>query len=225
MATPISILLQEPTKTESFHQPRPVNSSTRGRKPSKCPPRKKHPPQRGMGVAQLERLRLQEWRKTMIEANQMDSLSHLQLPVDDPLKVNRIPVQYGSVISNGSGGFGVGHQFFANPYLVGAPVQLGLSSSNSASAVFETSKELSSMPKIITQQCAHTRCDLCFKGMEVAAVHRKGNSANGRVIVEYEFFPGKSGDHKSTCSKDMEASVAVGTNASNFVDLSLKLSF
>ncbi|CAJ1957063.1 unnamed protein product [Sphenostylis stenocarpa] len=83
--------------------------------------------------------------------------------------------------------------------------------------------------------CA-TPIDEC---VEVVAVHRRGNSANGRVFMEYEFFPGKDG--RSTTSKELELptvrSVAVGgaeassitaaaygDSASNYIDLSLKLS-
>ncbi|XWS27937.1 hypothetical protein CRYUN_Cryun25bG0023300 [Craigia yunnanensis] len=69
--------------------------------------------------------------------------------------------------------------------------------------------------------------------VDVTAIHRKGNSiGTGSVLMEYEFFPGKSS--KSTSSKEWklpaEASVGVGgeasyANASNSVDLSLKLSY
>jgi len=71
------------------------------------------------------------------------------------------------------------------------------------------------------------------------AVHRRGNSTSGRVFMEYEFFPGKDG--RGTTSKELEfpttGSVAVGSgeassitaaaygdSASNYIDLSLKLS-
>ncbi|KAJ4843012.1 hypothetical protein Tsubulata_005393 [Turnera subulata] len=80
------------------------------------------------------------------------------------------------------------------------------------------------------------------EGVEVVAIHRKGTSAGGSVFMEYEFFPGKNG--KSTPFKEIgfpsEASVAAAdeaswattsdysgyraSNASNSVDLSLKLS-
>ncbi|XVF04064.1 hypothetical protein REPUB_Repub05bG0049000 [Reevesia pubescens] len=69
--------------------------------------------------------------------------------------------------------------------------------------------------------------------VDVVAIHRKGNSiGTGSVLMEYEFFPGKSS--RNTSSKEWElpaeASVAVGdeasyANASNSVDLSLKLSY
>ncbi|QHO31659.1 hypothetical protein HN51_019840 [Arachis hypogaea] len=40
------------------------------------------------------------------------------------------------------------------------------------------------------------------EGVEVVAVHRKGNSVCGRVFMEYEFFPGKDG--RGTSSKELE---------------------
>ncbi|XP_022632671.1 protein SPOROCYTELESS [Vigna radiata var. radiata] len=77
------------------------------------------------------------------------------------------------------------------------------------------------------------------ESVEVVAVHRRGNSASGRVFMEYEFFPGKDG--RGTTPKELElptiGSVAVGggeassitaaaygDSASNYIDLSLKLS-
>ena len=75
--------------------------------------------------------------------------------------------------------------------------------------------------------------------MEVVAVHRRGNSGCGRVFMEYEFFPGKDGS--GTTSKELElpsigsvsvgggeassiTAAAYGDSASNYVDLSLRLS-
>ncbi|RVW57964.1 hypothetical protein CK203_114403 [Vitis vinifera] len=73
---------------------------------------------------------------------------------------------------------------------------------------------------------------------EVVAVHRKGNSVNGRIFMEYEFFPGKGEASTSVVGGGGgggEASLAIPTaeaatttssrNASNVVDLSLKLSY
>ncbi|XP_022753959.1 protein SPOROCYTELESS [Durio zibethinus] len=69
--------------------------------------------------------------------------------------------------------------------------------------------------------------------VDVVAIHRKGNSiGTGSVLMEYEFFPGKSNRNTSTKERKLpaEASAAVGgeasyANASNCVDLSLKLSY
>ncbi|XVF70424.1 hypothetical protein PTKIN_Ptkin11bG0160600 [Pterospermum kingtungense] len=77
--------------------------------------------------------------------------------------------------------------------------------------------------------------------VDVVAIHRKGNSmGTGSVLMEYEFFPEKSSSsssRSSTSSKEWklaasEASVGVmgdeashHANASNCVDLSLKLSY
>uniref|UniRef100_A0A0R0GVC1 Uncharacterized protein n=1 Tax=Glycine max TaxID=3847 RepID=A0A0R0GVC1_SOYBN len=84
--------------------------------------------------------------------------------------------------------------------------------------------------------CSTPNLDEC---VEVVAVHRRGNSGCGRVFMEYEFFPGKDGS--GTTSKELElpsiGSVSVGggeassitvaaygDSASNYVDLSLRLS-
>ncbi|KAF9666852.1 hypothetical protein SADUNF_Sadunf16G0271800 [Salix dunnii] len=317
MATSLSLFLmpsddkkQEPTLTISTKPAEPTRTtSTRTRKPTatnKCQTRKKQP-RRGMGVAQLENLRIQERWKAITETNQIGSLNlqpDQQLLVFDPFNNNdNQMVQYGTAVNygvpmrsngvvfngffgwdhqdgvavkrvnefnaNNNGGFGSG-QVLDNPYMVGSsPVHLA---GAPAAAVREASKELSSVPKAMQKQKKYepTCCDLCFKmggfsaraatsafyanhnhnsneGVESMAVHGKGNNAMGRkVIMEYEFFPGRNG--KSTCFKDMEspnaeASVAVGTgeascvttysdysaysasDASNSIDLSLKLSY
>ncbi|KAH1144336.1 hypothetical protein GLYMA_12G217800v4 [Glycine max] len=85
--------------------------------------------------------------------------------------------------------------------------------------------------------CATTpNLDEC---VEVVAVHRRGNSGSGRVFMEYEFFPVKDGN--DTTSKELElpsigsvvvggaeassiTAAAYGDSASNYVDLSLRLS-
>ncbi|MBZ5798044.1 hypothetical protein K8353_49355, partial [Burkholderia contaminans] len=56
---------------------------------------------------------------------------------------------------------GVGSgQVLMNPYMVGNPVQVG-----NGRAAFETSKELSSIPKMVVMMQQHepTRCDYCVK--------------------------------------------------------------
>ncbi|XP_039040980.1 protein SPOROCYTELESS-like [Hibiscus syriacus] len=67
----------------------------------------------------------------------------------------------------------------------------------------------------------------------VLAIHKKGNSAGtGSYVMEYEFFPGKTG--RNTASKEwelpQEGSFSLGdeashASASNCFDLSLKLSY
>ncbi|KAJ6753676.1 PROTEIN SPOROCYTELESS [Salix purpurea] len=314
MATSLSLFLmpsddkkQEPTMAISTKPAEPTRTTTtRTRKPTttnKCQTRKKQP-RRGMGVAQLENLRIQERWKAITETNQIGSLNlqpAQQMHVFDPFNNNDnqmvqcgttvnygVPMRSNGVVFNGflgwdhqdgvavkrvdefnannyNGGFGSG-QVLVNPYMVGSsPVhQAGAP----AAAVREASKELSSIPKVMQKQKQYD--PTCLKmggfsaraatsafyanhnhnnneGVEAMAVPRKGNNAMGRkVIMEYEFFPGKNG--KNTCFKDMEsptaeASVAVGTgeascvttysdyssysasDASNSIDLSLKLSF
>ena len=75
--------------------------------------------------------------------------------------------------------------------------------------------------------------------MEVVAIHRKGDTMNGRIFMEYEFFPEKDGRGAASKELQLPTSVAasVGGEASsvtaaslgdptdpNFIDLSLKLS-
>ncbi|KAE8703219.1 Met-10+ like family protein isoform 1 [Hibiscus syriacus] len=71
------------------------------------------------------------------------------------------------------------------------------------------------------------------KTVDVLAIHKKVNSAGtGSYVMEYEFFPGKNG--RNTASNEwelpQEGSFSFGdeashANASNCVDLSLKLSY
>nr|XP_023929272.1 uncharacterized protein LOC112040621 [Quercus suber] len=279
-----------------YEETKSPTSKTRGRKPSKGPTQKKQP-QRGLGVEKLERLRIQERWKKMTE---FPSLPDPQPPLHCQTHVSgSVPVQYrapappSSVVNgscacgagNGGAGFGgtfgmlMSNQVVLNPYAgIGVP---------DPRVFVETSRELSSMPKL--QSVPHN-CDLCLKkkrfnggnigfdggrdqnseispisgsgfhgsnlenipnftsnfgatrnldqGVEVVAIHRKGNSMGGSVFMEYEFFPGKSG--RGTSSKGLElpreVSVAVGgepsyptTTAycatSSSVDLSLKLSY
>ncbi|KAJ6332878.1 hypothetical protein OIU77_008848 [Salix suchowensis] len=160
----------------------------------------------------------------------------------------------GGVVAKRVDGFNVNNndrigsgQVFVNQYMVGSvPVhQVG---APAPASVFEASKELSSIPKVMQQQqYESSRFDLCFKmggfsaraarntapyanhnhnnnevTSEVMTVHRKGtNSPMGRkVIMEYEFFPGKNGT--GACFKEMEfpspeAPVAVGDGEASCV--------
>ncbi|KAJ6417269.1 hypothetical protein OIU84_003057 [Salix udensis] len=298
MSTPLSLFLmpnngskQEPTQAMAIStktaEPARRSSATSQSKRSttrKCQTRKKQR-QRGMGVAQLESLRIQERWKAITEANQNIGAFNLQptqqLHDHHPFNYNNNNnnnnqmMQYGTTVNCGvptssSGGVFNGFLGWGSPgtiWLDRSPVhQVG---------VFEASKELSSIPKVMQQQQQYesSRFDLCFKmggfsaraarntappyanhnhnnevTSEVMTVHRKGtNSPMGRkVIMEYEFFPGKNGT--GACFKEMdfpspEAPVAVGggeascvttysdysgysaSNASNSIDLSLKLSY
>ncbi|XP_021288713.1 protein SPOROCYTELESS [Herrania umbratica] len=323
MATSLTLLTpnaNNPTAKALEDEARPAVEfvkSNKGRKPTGKGPYQKKQPQRGMGVAQLERLRLQEKWKKMTEATTTTiTTPTTQLP-SDPIGTATVPVlhavaNYGvpMMINGGNGGLlgwgdtaglvmqrVVGNGGFGGlngQVLVGAPGSVQVAC---GAGVVEASKELSSMPKL--QHCKPDRCDVCFKKkrcngdnvrfnggfnqfgqilpskgdhflgwnqdnnqnineeingfsaraarsaaayagqmninetVEVVAIHRKGSSTGtGSVLMEYEFFPGKSS--RSTSSKEWElpaeASVAVGgeasyANASNCVDLSLKLSY
>ncbi|KAG7957431.1 hypothetical protein I3843_11G174100 [Carya illinoinensis] len=337
MATPLLLMASGQTASEDktgalfgTEGIKPEAGKTRGRKSSRGPSQKKQP-QRGLGVAQLERLRLQERCKKIAEIPQVQSFNHLDpqrqyktpiLPCTD--QVGSVPVQFGAPLHcaptpvvNGCGGLvvqrvgnggGFGGLYYGGSSGMGAVVmgdQVGMDAYGGigdpdprvfVGTVFETSKELSSMPKM---HYGPQHCDVCFKikyfngrnigfnggrenyseisplinsshdfmesnlenipnltgetcnfggtapsrscrnlddqGVEVVAVHRKGNSRGGSVLMEYEFFPGKNG--RGTSSKALEeASVAVDGEASyltsaaysstsNSVDLSLKLSY
>ncbi|XP_050245934.1 uncharacterized protein LOC126693920 isoform X2 [Quercus robur] len=309
--TPLFLMASHPTMNTVYEETKSPTSKTRGRKPSKGPTQKKQA-QRGLGVEKLERLRIQEsWKKmTEFPSSLPDPQPPLQCqtPFMSPFTEHHVsgsvPVQYrapappSSVVNgscgagNGGAGFGgtfgmlMSDQVVLNPYAgIGVP---------DPRVFVETSRELSSMPKL--QSVPHN-CDLCLKkkrfnggnigfdggrdqnsetspisgsafhgsnlenipnftsnfgattaprhatrnldqGVEVVAIHRKGNSMCGSVFMEYEFFPGKSG--RGTSSKGLElpgeGSVAVGgepsyptTTAycatSSSVDLSLKLSY
>ncbi|KAF8414016.1 hypothetical protein HHK36_002014 [Tetracentron sinense] len=64
--------------------------------------------------------------------------------------------------------------------------------------------------------------------VEVVAIHRKGNSVGGNVLMEYEFIPGSSNKESSSPAEASAGPVfseaSPPTTATNFIDLSLKLS-
>ncbi|XP_065859911.1 uncharacterized protein [Euphorbia lathyris] len=119
-------------------KPKAPAASNRGRKPSKGPPPPKKQSQRGMGVANLERLRL------LSEINQPESFNHPQPTMSGGV----LGLDQGFENRNSSLG-----PFWINPYLFGPPdhmrVRLG-------------SNELSSMPKMF-QHYDQTPCDSCCK--------------------------------------------------------------
>ncbi|XP_024926173.1 protein SPOROCYTELESS isoform X2 [Ziziphus jujuba] len=224
MATPLILMAtheqntaRDQSTTNKVHlgseEPKPETSKTRARKSGKGSNPKKQP-QRGLGVAQLERLRMEERLKKMSEIAQLQQQQQpLNLldqynfqKVSDPL--GSVPVQYGGggpgpVVINGSyngtgtgtglygferggglavqrignGGFGCGSSGSGfnvsgtrinpilvepNPYgIVGAPDQREKVGAN----LYETSKELSSMPKMHTSSAVvfSDRCDVCCK--------------------------------------------------------------
>uniref|UniRef100_A0A9I9DG90 Uncharacterized protein n=1 Tax=Cucumis melo TaxID=3656 RepID=A0A9I9DG90_CUCME len=92
LKTPISHILLNDSKTSKYHLqwPLPLQQQTSntshppkpraGRKPGPKNPNQKKPPQRGLGVAQLERLRLQENWKTVTEISPPTFLLHNTLP-------------------------------------------------------------------------------------------------------------------------------------------------
>ncbi|XP_021804754.1 uncharacterized protein LOC110749049 isoform X3 [Prunus avium] len=194
MATPMLLMAseqsttQDPTKTlvGFYEESKPESTkSTKGTKRSGKASNSKKQPQRGLGVAQLERLRLQDRWKKMTELPQLQpqpqvvnlpdhhqyqNFQHQNPTRTLPGPLASVPVQYGAssyngpLLIKGSGGNGLfgfvgqrvgnGHGFGyvggnnlvvdlnPSPYAIGAPdprFEVG--------AVFETSKELSSIPK------------------------------------------------------------------------------
>lgn len=166
----------------------PENGKRCGRKKSKPIDHgtlKKKQPQRGMGVAQLERLRLQERWKKMTEINPnpnplhpLSQQNHHQCQFGDPT----VPTRFGNFgAMNGSGlnqaplylhqrlgngGFlgamptsGAGIVFPVDPYRVGASNPTSWASGN-VNMITETSKELSSVPNM---KCFSEHCGVCHK--------------------------------------------------------------
>ncbi|XP_010268911.1 PREDICTED: uncharacterized protein LOC104605726 [Nelumbo nucifera] len=89
----------------------------------------------------------------------------------------------------------------------------------------------------------HSGSNVVHEEVEVVAIHRKGKSVAGDVIMEYDFFPcvamdrnngGSSSTSQTEASSSSEASAVVtatagavgeaSRSAANFLDLSLKLS-
>lgn len=219
MSTPLIVMAanqaasrEAPKAIPGSEQPKPPEETKkRGRKSQRGSNNKK--PQRGMGVAQLERLRLEDRLKKLSEPqNQTDPLHrhghrhqyHSQMVQTtattlsvsaDPLAC--VPVHYGGgqviVSSCGSGlfsvdrgglvvqriggsvtGFGRGAPAGVtiagggmavedpNPYgIIGTPHQGTPHQGVQVGAVYETSSELSSMPKM--QSVPSDRCDTCCK--------------------------------------------------------------
>ncbi|BFG29351.1 hypothetical protein CerSpe_156250 [Prunus speciosa] len=225
MATPMLLMAseqsttQEPTKTlvGFYEESKPeYTKSTKGTKKSGKASNSKKQPQRGLGVAQLERLRLQDRWKKMTELPQLQpqpqvvnlpdhhqyqNFQHQNPTRTLPGPLASVPVQYGAssyngpLLIKGSGGnglFGFVGQRVGNgsgfgyvggnnlvvdlnpsPYAIGAPdprFEVG--------AVYETSKELSSIPKV--QPLSSDCCDICCKKQKKRLNSRNYMCLNGR---------------------------------------------
>ncbi|XP_008454619.2 uncharacterized protein LOC103494987 [Cucumis melo] len=165
MATP----LQQQTSNTS-HPPKP----RAGRKPGPKNPNQKKPPQRGLGVAQLERLRLQENWKTVTEISPPTFLLHNTLP-NFPLHFPPAPppILHTDCIAAGAGAvLGFDHHGFVvqrignnGGFLPAGGVLIGNTS-------VEASRELSSIPKL-PLACDSDRCDHCFKKKRVNFSNRR----------------------------------------------------
>ncbi|XP_038900102.1 protein SPOROCYTELESS-like [Benincasa hispida] len=180
MATPIHTGREE-TKPHEPPKTRP------GRKTGARNPHQKKPPQRGLGVAQLERLRLQDkWNKiTEMSPPHHFIQSHSPTFLLDNTLTNfplqfpaAAPVMVATDSGGGGGVLGFDHQglvvqrignhggFLAGgePYSHGGGVLIGNSS-------VEASRELSSIPKLpppsLPPSCDSDHCDICFKKKRV----------------------------------------------------------
>ncbi|PQQ07343.1 uncharacterized protein Pyn_06777 [Prunus yedoensis var. nudiflora] len=212
MATPMLLMAseqsttQEPTKSlvGFYEESKPESTkSTKGTKKSGKASNSKKQPQRGLGVAQLERLRLQDRWKKMTELPQLQPQPQHQNPTRTlPGPLASVPVQYGAssyngpLLIKGSGGnglFGFVGQRVGNgsgfgyvggnnlvvelnpsPYAIGAPdprFEVG--------AVYETSKEVSSIPK--QKKRLNSRNYMCLNG-------RSGKSAASLPINSSGFL-------------------------------------
>ncbi|KAA8526883.1 hypothetical protein F0562_008888 [Nyssa sinensis] len=192
------LMVSDQDDTGSFNESeeaRTENVKQSGRRRSKLneSTQKKKQPQRGMGVAQLERLRLQErWKKmTEININPLHSLSlhhphFLPSSLADPTPTGvSVPFgkfsAYGAINGGGqlNGGFpglasssGVGNGVFGDQFLVDP---YGLGARNPSFRVenaTETSKELSSMPNM---KCYYENCSVCHKKKRINGEKLKFN--------------------------------------------------
>ncbi|XP_022975733.1 protein SPOROCYTELESS [Cucurbita maxima] len=167
MATPMVVIEEtkpgEPLKTRA------------ARKTAAKNPHQKKPPQRGLGVAQLERLRLQERWKKMTQISPPHPFL-LDFPLQFPVAgASSAPVgnDYGTGVLGfiGNCGFGSGGGGLMTmepfPHGGGAMVDPRLLIGNSV----EASRELSSIPNLPPPPppppCVSDRCDICFKKKRV----------------------------------------------------------
>ncbi|PKI65655.1 hypothetical protein CRG98_013950 [Punica granatum] len=176
--------------------PKPAGRGKRATKP----PAQKRPPQRGLGVAQLERLRQQEQWKRMGEMPQHLRSDEFQFQalLDQPPTAAPLagpPVQYmyprgymhpGQLLGVGRGL--IGQRIGDFPYGLDRSVGSSYMAETGGSAVvLEPLKELSSMPK----QCNPDHCDICRK---------KRSIVNPRNIVVFDHGVG---DHVNNSEQAM----------------------
>ena len=170
--TPLFLMASHPTMNTVCEETKSPTSKTRGRKPSKGRTQKKLP-QRGLGVEKLERLRkMTEFPSCLPDPQPpLQCQTPFMSPFTEHHVSGSVPVQYRapappSSVVNGSCGAGknggagfrgtfgmlMSDQVVLNPYAgIGVP---------DPRVFVETSRELSSMPKL--QSVPHN-CDLCLK--------------------------------------------------------------
>ncbi|KAI3497052.1 hypothetical protein L1887_39433 [Cichorium endivia] len=173
-----------------------VNGGRRKTKGSELTQKKNKQPQRGMGVEQLERLRLQErWKKmTEVPSQHPFALPSFNSSVAFTTSCSTVPstgVQFRHVQASAPPpamlfhGIGIhGANLFSSDHVVD-PSLIG---SSNLGFRFENSKELSSIPNYV--KCASDGCGVCHKkkrihgGSNACSVNPFRNFSGNNTVVE-----------------------------------------
>ncbi|KAL2476158.1 Uncharacterized protein Adt_36894 [Abeliophyllum distichum] len=233
MATSVFMASDHNTNTypqTSIHPPedhdhQPIRRSTGRRKPkgNEAMGQKKKRPQRGMGVAQLEKLREQEGRNQTLS---ISPASFSNLTVMNP---NSVPVQYAKLGGFGTVNGGVGQiGLNQNQSLFGFQEQMGNSSvlvsnhfqvdpfgvggsnlSFGLKNASENSKELSSTPNSV--KCYYEHCNVCHKKKrvngEILGCSRSGMYMQMPPIGNCDFLGLNVGDNESINQENQEVGI------------------
>ncbi|KAG9452808.1 hypothetical protein H6P81_005712 [Aristolochia fimbriata] len=178
--------------------PRPGPARPKGRRAGKAAnPQQKKIPQRGMGVAQLERLRLQERWKKMAETGEVPSPNELypfpfsfpDQPQIPPPVSRPTPIRYtvlngpvgapdGATAAYGAGSMHSDH--VSADHLRAAPLEPRFDNRNLVPAA-DSTRELSSIQKT---HCFSASCEDCSKKKRLYA-EDIGFQGNSRGLTEY----------------------------------------
>ncbi|CAI9756886.1 unnamed protein product [Fraxinus pennsylvanica] len=198
------------------HDHQPIRSSTGRRNPkgneAMGQKKKKKQPQRGMGVAQLERLRVQEGLKNPTKRTlTVNPASLFNLTVMNP---NSVPMQFAKLGGFGTVNGGIGQmslnqnhsyfgfqdQFQVDPFGVGGS---------------RNSKELSSTPNGV--MCYYERCNVCHKKKRVngeisgCSRAKSGLYMQMSPISNSDFLGLNVGDNQSIKQKVQEVGIQAPT--------------
>ncbi|KAL3508602.1 hypothetical protein ACH5RR_028003 [Cinchona calisaya] len=130
---------------------------------------KKKQPQRGMGVAQLERLRLEERWKKITEINQISSS-----PPPPPISSSSSLPNYAVVpvhLTKKFGGFplNLNHHHHQPQPPAAMLFQGNLYGADHVRSITETSKELSSTPNVIIKSFSSDHCSVCNRKKRIVS--------------------------------------------------------